>query len=49
VGLGAVYILAGNGLAKAMDRDSTRAWIHRGVGTIFLLIAIGILTDLLFA
>lgn len=49
VALGGVYILAGNRLAKAMNRDSTRAWIHRGVGTIFLLIAAGILADLLIA
>ena len=49
VTLGVVYILAGSGLAKAMNRDSTRAWIHRGVGTIFLLIAIAILADLLLA
>ena len=49
VALGAVYILAGNGLAKAMNREGTRTWIHRGVGTIFLLIAIAILADLLLA
>lgn len=49
VALGAVYILAGSGLAKAMNREGTRAWVHRGVGTIFLLIAFAILADLLFA
>ena len=49
VALGAIYILAGNGLARAMNREGTRTWIHRGVGTIFFLIAIAILGDLLLA
>lgn len=49
VALGTVYILAGSGLAKAMNRKRTRAWIQRAVGTIFLLIAIAILADLVFA
>jgi threonine/homoserine/homoserine lactone efflux protein len=46
VSLGTVYILAGNGLAQAMNRRTTRAWLDRAVGTIFLLIAIAILADL---
>jgi threonine/homoserine/homoserine lactone efflux protein len=49
VALGTVYILAGNGLAKAMNRERTRAWLQRAVGTIFLLIAVAILADLLLA
>lgn len=49
VTLGALYILAGNGLARAMNRESTRMRIHRGVGAILLLIATAILADLLFA
>ena len=48
VAIGGVYILAGKGLAGAMNRERTRAWVHRGVGTIFLLIAIAILADLMF-
>jgi threonine/homoserine/homoserine lactone efflux protein len=48
VALGAVYILAGNGLARAMTRAATRKWIDRSVGAIFLVIAIGILADLVF-
>jgi threonine/homoserine/homoserine lactone efflux protein len=44
--LGAVYILAGNGLAQAMNRRTTRAWLDRVVGAIFLLIALAILADL---
>jgi threonine/homoserine/homoserine lactone efflux protein len=47
--LGCVYILAGNGLAKAMNRERTRLWLTRGVGTIFIVIAIAILADLIFA
>ena len=45
VSLGAVYILAGNRLAKAMSRTVTRVWIDRSVGAIFLAIAIAILAD----
>ena len=48
VGIGAAYIVAGYGLAKAMNRERTRAWIHRGVGTIFLLIGIAIFAELMF-
>ena len=49
VAIGAIYILAGNGLARAMNRERPRKWIHRGVGTIFFFIAIAILADLIFA
>ena len=45
--LGALYIFAGNGLARAMDRPATRKWIDRAVGAIFVLIALGILAELL--
>ena len=48
VALGAVYIVAGNGLARAMTRATTRKWIDRAVGTIFLVIAIAVLADLVF-
>jgi threonine/homoserine/homoserine lactone efflux protein len=47
VALGTVYILAGNGLARAMTRSTTRAWVDRAVGAIFLLIATAILADLI--
>ena len=48
VAVGSAYILAGKGLSRAMNRETTRTWLHRGVGTIFLLIAIAILADILF-
>jgi threonine/homoserine/homoserine lactone efflux protein len=48
VALGAIYIVAGNGLARAMAERGTRAWIDRGVGAIFLIIALAILAHLLF-
>lgn len=48
VAIGSAYILAGKGLSRAMNRASTRAWLHRGVGTIFLLISTAILADILF-
>jgi homoserine/homoserine lactone efflux protein len=46
VAVGAVYILAGNGLAKAMTKAGTRVWIDRTVGAIFLIIAVAILASL---
>lgn len=46
VALSVLYILAGNRLARAMARPSTRRWLDRVVGTIFLAIAAGILIDL---
>jgi threonine/homoserine/homoserine lactone efflux protein len=48
VALGAIYIVAGNGLARAMTERGTRAWIDRGVGAVFLVIALAILAHLLF-
>lgn len=48
VALGTAYILAGNGLARAMTSGATRQWLDRGVGAIFLIIAAAILADLLF-
>lgn len=45
VALGTIYILAGNGLARAMTRGGTRIWIDRAVGAIFLIIAAAILGD----
>lgn len=47
VALGSIYIMAGNGLARAMARQGTRTWIDRVVGTIFVAIAIAILAHLL--
>ena len=47
--VGGLYILAGNRLARAMNRPQTRAWIDRGVGTAFILIALGIGAELLLA
>jgi homoserine/homoserine lactone efflux protein len=49
VAFGALYILAGNGLARAMDRPGTRKWIDRGVGAVFAIIAVAILAELLLA
>lgn len=46
VALGALYIGAGSRLAAAMARPRTRRWLDRAVGTIFLLIALGILVEL---
>jgi threonine/homoserine/homoserine lactone efflux protein len=47
--IGTIYILAGSGLARAMTGGATRAWVDRGVGAIFLLIATAILIDLVFS
>ena len=46
VALGLVYILAGSRLAAAMERPATRKRLVRTVGTIFILIALGILAEL---
>ncbi|HYX46918.1 MAG TPA: LysE family translocator [Sphingomicrobium sp.] len=45
--LGAAYILAGNGLARAITERSTRIWLDRAVGVIFIAIALAIFADLL--
>jgi homoserine/homoserine lactone efflux protein len=49
VTLGSIYILAGNGLARAMSDKRSRTWLDRGVGLVFLAIALAILADLLFS
>lgn len=45
--IGALYIGAGQRLARAMQRAATRRWIDRGIGTLFLLIAVLVLAELL--
>ena len=45
--IGALYILAGQRLARAMERAATRRWIDRAIGALFLLIAALILVELL--
>lgn len=44
--VGWAYIGAGKRLATAMERAATRRWIDRGIGTVFILIAIAIAVDL---
>ena len=48
VALGSIYILAGSGFAGAMTRHATRLWLDRIVGSIFLIVAAGIIADQLF-
>ena len=45
--VGALYIGAGQRLARAMQRAAARRWIDRGIGTLFLLIAVLVLVELL--
>jgi homoserine/homoserine lactone efflux protein len=45
VAIGALYILAGAKLAAAMERPSTRKWLDRAIGAIFIAIAVAILAD----
>ena len=47
VAVGGAYIYAGQRLSRAMDRPATRKWIDRGVGAAFVLIAAGILAELI--
>ena len=49
IALGALYIATGNRLARAMARPDMRLWLDRTVGTIYILIAVAILADLLLA
>lgn len=45
--VGALYIGAGQRLARAMQRAAARRWIDRGIGAAFLAIAAAILAELL--
>ncbi|MXO58744.1 LysE family transporter [Altererythrobacter salegens] len=45
--IGGIYIYAGKSLSRAMDRPGTRLWIDRGVGAVFIVIALAILYELL--
>ncbi|MGE5952273.1 MAG: LysE family translocator [Qipengyuania vulgaris] len=44
--VGWAYIAAGKRLASTMERAATRRWIDRGIGIVFILIAIAIAVDL---
>lgn len=44
--VGAIYVLAGGGLAAAMRRPAVRLWLERAVGAIFLALAALILAGL---
>jgi homoserine/homoserine lactone efflux protein len=46
IAFGALYIGAGSRLSAAMTRPHTRRWLDRGVGTIFIAIALAILVEL---
>jgi homoserine/homoserine lactone efflux protein len=46
VSLGLIYIAAGGRLSRALSRPQTRLWLDRGVGLVFITIAIGILAEL---
>ena len=49
IALGALYIGAGSRLSGAMNQAHTRRWLDRGVGAIFIAIAIAILIELFHA
>ena len=44
--IGWLYIGTGKQMARAMERAATRRWIDRGIGIVFILIAIAIAVDL---
>lgn len=48
VALGTIYILAGSRLAAAMERPATRRRLDLAVGAIFILIALGILAEMIW-
>jgi homoserine/homoserine lactone efflux protein len=45
--IGALYIVAGQRLARLMERAATRRWIDRGIGALFLVISALVLAELL--
>jgi len=47
VAVGTVYVVAGGGLSAAMHRPRVRLWLERGVGTVFVVLALTILVSLL--
>ena len=49
VAVGTVYVAAGGGLSAAMHRPRVRRWLERGVGTVFVVLALTILVNLLGA
>ncbi|QYJ05926.1 LysE family translocator [Qipengyuania flava] len=44
--IGALYIVAGQKLARVMERAATRRWIDRGIGALFLMISALVLVEL---
>jgi threonine/homoserine/homoserine lactone efflux protein len=44
--IGTVYVVAGGGLSAAMHRPRVRLWLERGVGTVFVVLALTILVSL---
>ncbi|WP_347303996.1 LysE family translocator [Croceibacterium sp. TMG7-5b_MA50] len=44
--VGVIYVAAGSGLAAAMSKPVVRLWLERVIGTIFLILAAGILVEL---
>jgi threonine/homoserine/homoserine lactone efflux protein len=47
--IGVFYVLAGGGLSAALDRPRVRSWLERGVGTVFVILALAILVSLLWS
>lgn len=45
--VGVFYVLAGGGLSAALHRPRVRSWLERGVGTVFVILALAILVSLL--
>lgn len=44
--VGLVYVAAGGGLSAAMGRRAVRQWLERGIGVLFLILAVAIVVDL---
>lgn len=45
--IGALYIVAGQRLARVMERAATRRWIDRAIGALFLMISALVLAELM--
>lgn len=46
VAVGVVYVAAGGGLAAVLHKPHVRLWLERGIGGVFLVLAVSILVSL---
>ena len=47
VAVGVIYVAAGGGLASVLHKQNVRLWMERGIGAVFLILAVAILLGLM--